>query len=295
MTEDCGKGVNVVALGPSPDPVGRRRGRLAAALAAALLACLPPGFAAPDARPVPGGIALVDLGPVSGPAPTATYRGRRVLVRRHADRWQAVVGIPLDAPPGPHALQASGRRVPFDVLPFRYPEQRLAVPRRYVDLDARTLARVRREQREIASAFRHFREALPALTLDWPVRGRLSAAFGLRRIYNGQPRKPHSGLDIAAPRGTPVRAPAPARVLRTGEYFFNGRSVFLDHGGGLITLYCHLERILVRPGQSLRRHDTIGTVGASGRATGPHLHWSVSLNDARVDPRLLLDTPLSRQ
>jgi len=274
-----------------PPPIERRRRLAAALLAAALLlvtAPAPAGAGMPVARPVPGGIALVDLGPATGPAPVARYRGQRVLVRRRGERWQAVVGIPLEARPGTHHLAVGGRRLAFAVGSARYPEQRLAVARRYVDLDGPTLARVRREQALIRDAFRHYGEGRPALDLRWPLRGRLSAAFGLRRIYNGEPRKPHAGLDIAAPRGTPVRAAAAGRVLRVGEYFFNGRSVFLDHGGGLVTLYSHLERILVHPGQSLRRGDTIGTVGSSGRATGPHLHWSVSLNDARVDPALFL-------
>ena len=122
-----------------------------------------------------------------------------------------------------------------------------------------------------------------------PTAGRRSDSFGKRRFFNGQPRNPHSGMDIAAPTGTPVVAPLPARVIDIGDYFFNGRTVWLDHGGGLLSMMCHLSRIDVREGQHLAAGERLGAVGATGRVTGPHLHWTVSLNRASVDPGLFLD------
>jgi murein DD-endopeptidase MepM/ murein hydrolase activator NlpD len=117
-----------------------------------------------------------------------------------------------------------------------------------------------------------------------PVAGPLSSSFGRRRVLNGEPRSPHSGLDIAANTGTPIQAPAAGVVTLTGDFYFNGNTVFVDHGHGLISMMCHLSRIDVTEDQTVSRGDILGLVGATGRVTGPHLHWSVSMNGNRVDP-----------
>jgi murein DD-endopeptidase MepM/ murein hydrolase activator NlpD len=134
--------------------------------------------------------------------------------------------------------------------------------------------------------------AQPVTRFNLPAAGPYSSPFGLKRFFNEQPRAPHSGLDIAAPKGAPITAPAPGLVTAAGDYFFNGRNLILDHGFGLITMYSHMERIDVRVGDRVESGTQLGTVGSSGRATGPHLHWTVSLNNVRVDPALFIDQPV---
>jgi biotin carboxyl carrier protein len=247
----------------------------------------------PIPRPSPGGVAAIDLGP-SGRAPQVRYRGVPVLVLPDGARWTAWVGIALDAPPGPAAVQvhrdaATDATVGFRIVPHRYAEQRLKVAPGQVDLSAQDLQRYEREHAHLTEVAATYTMPAPqALALLQPTPGTRSSSFGLRRVFNGQPRNPHSGMDIAAAQGSPVRAAAAGTVIDTGNYFFNGNTVWLDHGGGLLTMYCHLSAIDVEPGQRVDAGAVIGAVGATGRVTGPHLHWSVSLNRAMVDPALFL-------
>lgn len=266
-----------------------------AALVCAALLCAPHAGAVdlPRARSVPGGIALVELGPALV-APQASADGVPVLVSGRPGGWTAVVGIPLDAAPGERVLEVRREgqaleRVRFAVAPVRYAEQRLRVAPGKVDLSPQDLARHERERVRSAEVIATWSAVAPAtLRMQPPVPGRRSGSFGLRRVFNDQPRKPHSGMDIAAPTGTPVVAPAAGRVIDTGDYFFNGHTVWLDHGNGLLSMYCHLSRIDVKAGDVVATGARIGAVGASGRVTGPHLHWSVMLNQTMVDPALFL-------
>tara|TARA_S200000501_G_C20827678_1_gene745713 strand:- start:1066 stop:1866 length:801 start_codon:yes stop_codon:yes gene_type:complete len=124
---------------------------------------------------------------------------------------------------------------------------------------------------------------------QWPVKGRISGVFGSQRILNGKPRRPHNGIDIAAPRGTPIHAPAPGRIALTHEnMFFSGKTVMIDHGHGLISIYIHLSEIIVRKDDRINAGDTIGRVGMTGRATGPHLHWGLTWFQTHLDPQLLV-------
>lgn len=277
--------------------------RLSAAVLSLLAALLAvPAQALPRHDPVPGGVAVVALPAGFDARAEARFAGRPVLAVPTAEGWRAIVGLPLAQPPGPAALRVrfpDGRtqNIGFTVAGREYPVQRITITDHdKVTPSAASLKRIEREQVEILAAFRHRSAGVPTLSFAMPATGPLSSNFGLRRVINGQPRSPHSGIDIAAPTGAPVVAPAPGRVLRVGDYFFTGNTVFVDHGAGLVTLYCHLSKVAVREGQVLDAGDAIGAVGSTGRATGPHLHWALSLNDARVDPRLFLaaDTQAAR-
>ncbi len=251
----------------------------------------------PREEVVPGGIAIIQLAQSAGERPRAYYRGKQVMVVESQGRWHAVVGLSLSAKPGRHTLrvhQPSGNNAErvFEVRDKKYLEQHITLKnKRMVNPYKNDLKRIRGEQKRSREAFATWREqaGIDARFL-LPVSGRMSGPFGKKRFFNGQPRKPHSGLDIAAPKGTPVRAPAAGTVVETGNYFFNGNTVFIDHGQGLVTMYCHLDSIDVKIGDTVSKGQTIARVGATGRVTGPHLHWSVSLNNSRVDPVLFLST-----
>ena len=268
----------------------------------------------PKALSVPGGIARIPLGatatrPVAHlvnmthpaqPATLARDGNVPVLVLGTPAGWTAVVGIPLSAQPGEARMvlqteAGTEAEVTFTIAYKRYTEQHLKVAPRTVDLSAPDLARFERErdhQQRVTAAFTDVPDHMLSEPSAWrmrvPVPGRRSGSFGLRRVFNGQPRNPHSGMDIAAPTGTPVAATLPGRVIDTGDYFFNGHTVWLDHGGGLLSMVCHLSRIDVAVGDPVPTGHTLGAVGATGRVTGPHLHWSVMLNRTMVDPALFI-------
>lgn len=250
----------------------------------------------PRASFVPGGIAVIAL-PDKVDFEQVRFSGKRVLTVADGDRWHAIIGLPLGIKAGAHqlnikTLDGASRSIGFEVKDKQYKEQRITLKdQRQVTPNKQDLERIGRESKRITAAFNHWsNNAAVSLRFDKPVEGPLSSPFGLKRFFNDQPRNPHSGLDIAAPAGTPIRAPADGTVIETGHYFFNGNTVFIDHGQGLITMYCHMNSIAIKKGDRLNRGEVIGSVGATGRVTGAHLHWSISLNDARIDPLLFLDS-----
>lgn len=248
---------------------------------------------------VPGGVAIVEISGQSKasnrPPPTARYMDKPVLVTRtDTGKWVAIVGIPLSATVGAQHLEvvqgSKSSMYGFTVGDKKYREQRITLKtNKHVDLSPEDLARYEREKKLQDDAYQVFSAQQPSnFLLDRPVKGPLSSPFGLKRFFNDQPRAPHSGLDFAVPTGTPVQAPAAGRVILVGDYFFNGKTVFVDHGQGMISMFCHLSTIDVKTGEPLARGQVLGKVGATGRATGAHLHWNVSLNDARVDPAIFI-------
>lgn len=249
-------------------------------------------MALPEQSAIPGGVVIVSLSADNLAKPTVTYRKKRVAVVKYEGQWVALVGVPLSAKIGMQRLAVSqagiSSRALFEIEDKAYPTQHITIKdKRKVNPNKFDMTRINSESAKIRSALRHWtdKEALP-VPFAWPIEGRVSGLFGRRRVFNGQARRPHSGMDIAAPTGTEIHAPAEGIVRETGNYFFNGNTVFIDHGQGLVTMFCHLDRIDVNAGDKIEQGHVIGTVGATGRVTGPHLHLGVSLNDARVEPRL---------
>lgn len=241
---------------------------------------------------VPGGVAVLATGTQ---AAEAEFRDDRVMLAEYEGKQYAIVGIPLDARPGSHevmltAADGSTTALSFSIVDKQYVEQRLTITNeRQVNPNTEDMVRINRESAEMNEAFASWDESLvPVMQMRAPTEGPRSSSFGLRRFFNDQPRAPHSGMDIAAPEGTPIYAPAPGVIRATGNYFFNGNTIILDHGHGLITLYCHMNTIDVTPGTRVEAGEQIGRVGQTGRVTGPHLHWSINLNNVRVDPALFI-------
>jgi murein DD-endopeptidase MepM/ murein hydrolase activator NlpD len=255
-----------------------------------LLICLLTPYAKADTTTWPGGVAKIDLGPTDEIAPQVEFNGKRVLVMNNDGQWQAVVGIPLDTPIGKTTLVTTdGKAFEFTVDEHAYKEQRLTVSQSYVTPSDAALERIGAERIIIDAALTNWRETdISSVGLKTPVAGPRSSSFGLRRFFNDQPRSPHKGMDIAANSGEPVMAPLAGVVTATGNYYFNGNTVLVDHGQGYVTMYCHLSTIDVTEGQVVTVDTRLGAVGATGRVTGAHLHFGTYMNGTAVDPAMLL-------
>lgn len=249
----------------------------------------------PQDTRIPGGIALIPI--ESDTRPTVRYDSKSVLVHPQGQNWLAVVGIPLSTKPGKQTIEVqignTTQKIAFTVQDKDYPEQHITLKnKRMVNPEPMDMQRINRESGHLSAVLATWTDQPSHLDFELPVQGRLSSPFGLRRFFNDQPRKPHSGLDIAADTGTPIHAPAAGRVIDQGNYFFNGNTVLIDHGQGLISGYFHLSEILVKTGQDLQQGEILGKVGETGRVTGPHLHWNVYLNGAKIDPALFVTSQL---
>jgi len=243
---------------------------------------------------VPGGIVIIPLGiNASETQPSALWNDRPIATLASADGWFAVLGVPLNTEAGTHNLNVAAQnenfKLAFDVDNASYEEQRITLKsNKKVNPAPLDMKRINRESARLGKVKRMRTETLNAYDFIWPVEGPISSTFGLRRFFNDQPRRPHGGIDIAMPTGTSIVAPADGTVIDTGEYFFNGNSVFIEHGLGVQTFYAHMNSISVEIGDAVKQGDVIGTVGETGRVTGAHLHWSLGLNGTWVDPTLVL-------
>lgn len=239
----------------------------------------------------PGGIVLKTV-----PCNSEIYfHDNRVLVVQNHSHCIAIAGIPLSGTPGSAKLiiktKKRTKEITFQIIPKKYPAEHFTVKKpRYLKKPSAALwERIKKEQKIINSALNHWDSKLYSkLNFSLPVKGRFSSPFGLTRMINGKLRSRHRGLDIAAMRGTKIKAPAAGYIANTGHYFFSGKSVIIDHGQGLITFYGHLAKILVKTGQFVHKGQVLGLVGSTGRSTGPHLHWGACLNHNRINPLLLL-------
>ncbi len=250
-------------------------------------------LAMPTANAVPGGIVLI---PVDNNqiAESARFQNRRLAVLNSDNRAHILLGLPLTTKPGEHVVEIKNHqgkleKIAFKVEPKAYRTQHLTIKnKRKVNPYKDDMPRILSEKKRKTRARKHWLDSVVSADFIVPVDGRISGIFGLRRYFNNQPRRPHSGLDIAAPEGTPIKAVESGKVIEAGDFFFSGNVVYIDHGQGLITMYAHMNSIEVKTGDTIRRGQVIGTVGETGRVTGPHLHLSVIANQTLVDPLLFL-------
>lgn len=253
-----------------------------------------PLFSFPRNDLKPGGIAILNIAPANHAKPKVSYQKKPIAVIKGKQNWLAVVGIPLSAKIGRHqvTIRSSANKSynkSFQVKKYNYRTQRLTIPNKNkVNPNKKSSQRIEQEFFLKKNLKKTFIEGAPHFNFIKPVAGRDSGRFGLRRILNKQKRNPHSGMDIAAPRGRSVKATEAGRILFVGDLFFTGKVIYIDHGNGLLSLYAHLSKINVKKGQRVKRGQLIGKVGKTGRVTGPHLHWSVYLNGNAVDPSLFL-------
>jgi murein DD-endopeptidase MepM/ murein hydrolase activator NlpD len=245
--------------------------------------------ALPEQSLVPGGIALLGL-PDYKPETVVRFDGKRVAVFPYKDTWIALAGIPLNAKPGDHHFSIEHHngitlKTRINVVEKKYKEQHLTIKnKRKVNPNEKDLKRIASERPRKQKAKSLRTETVPDVDFIWPVSGEISSIFGLRRFFNEQERSPHNGLDIAAAEGTPVKAVAKGTVIDAGDFFFSGNMIYLDHGQGIISLYAHLSRLDVKPGDVVNAGDIIGAVGQTGRVTGAHLHFAVIANQTLIDP-----------
>ena len=249
---------------------------------------------------VPGEVLAVDVvAPADATEVSVTALGQEAAAWRLGDgRWRALIGIDLEVKPGPQVITATVRgrardpltgHTAINIEPKEFPTRTLTVDPKFVTPPPSARPRIAREAAELGHLFSTVTPsgAWPG-AFSAPIEGALVSGFGVRSVFNGQPRAPHGGADFASAAGTPVAAPNAGIVVLAGDLYFTGNTVVLDHGEGLVSLFAHLSRMDVRQGESVAKGAVLGAVGATGRVTGPHLHWTVRLHGTHVDPMSLV-------
>jgi murein DD-endopeptidase MepM/ murein hydrolase activator NlpD len=256
-----------------------------------------PEFLPKESR-VPGGIAILPFKAKGEIEPEVWFKSNRVMIQQLSrEEWVAIIGLSLRLSTGKHsALLKIGdleQTLDFEVHDKTYEAQYITLKNKaHVNPSPESLKRIREETALMKKVFASWSTQAPnKVAMSYPVDGPLSSQFGLRRFFNNQERNPHSGLDIAAPKGSEIQTPLGGTIAAVGNYYFNGNTVLIDHGQGLVSMYCHMDTLAVEHGQVIEAGKAIGTVGNTGRATGPHLHWSLNLNNTRVDPALFIENP----
>lgn len=254
----------------------------------------------PESRSArPGDIVVLTITTLSPDAVPRVRAFNRTLLPFAVDarRWRVLVGIDLETAPGPHFVETETGAPPdieratyrLVVTPRTFRTRTLTVDEAFVNPPASAQERIARETAELNALWAASSPAkLWAGPFLRPVEDPANSAFGTRSILNGQPRSPHSGADFNSAIGTPIKAPNAGRVVLAGDRYFTGNTVMVDHGLTLFSLFAHLSEMAVHEGDTVKAGEVIGKVGATGRVTGPHLHWSVRVNGARVDPLSLL-------
>ncbi len=248
-----------------------------------------------------GDVCLVRAsGPASLKSIHGEFQGERfpIAFNNETGTYEGLIGIDMSTSPATYEIKVvatdADNRVYSNTLSLRvekvdFGTQALSLPPSMVDLDAKTLERVNQEARKLQALFQTFRnERLWKNVFIRPVEGEISTGFGLTRIINGHQRSQHTGVDLRAEEGTSILASNHGVVVLVDELFFTGKSILLDHGWGLYSMYFHLSETLVKEGTLVRTGAILGRVGSTGRSTGPHLHWGIRINGARVDPLTLL-------
>ena len=249
--------------------------------------------ALPKHDPVPGGIALLPV-PEGHKQLKVFYKKKRVAIIHDKDKYYAMIGIPLKTRASKQQVNLiwnSGKKqtLSFSVKAKAYQEQHLTIKnKRKVNPYEKDMDRIIKEKSKKNKAKIHWSNQMVNHDFIIPVKGRISSIFGLKRFFNKQARRPHSGLDIATTEGTPIKAIESGTVIESGNFFFSGNMIYLDHGQGIISLYAHMNSIKVKTGDKIKKGQVIGTVGETGRVTGPHLHLAIIANQTLIDPVLLL-------